>query len=206
LSADTAAFATAGGRGYWCCRACAAVFLDPSQLPDPAAELRRYREHRNDPTDPAYLAHLDRLARPLLERLPPGSSGLDYGCGPAPALAGLLARAGHRVRLYDPFFRPDPAALAGSYDFIACAETAEHFHRPAAEFALLDRLLRPGAWLGVMTRLLTDEVDFANWHYRRDLTHVVFYRAATFRAIAARFGWRCELLAPDVAILRRPAG
>jgi hypothetical protein len=42
----------------------------------------------------------------------------------------MLAEAGHAMALYDPFFRPDPAALERDYDFITCTETAEHFHHP----------------------------------------------------------------------------
>jgi 2-polyprenyl-3-methyl-5-hydroxy-6-metoxy-1,4-benzoquinol methylase len=49
--------------------------------------------------------------------------------------------------LFDPLFFPDPEPLGDLYDFITCTETIEHFHRPAEEFARLDRMLRPG---GVM--------------------------------------------------------
>jgi hypothetical protein len=91
--------------------------------------------------------------------------------------------------------------LARRYHFITCSEVAEHFHDPAAEFARLAGLLQPGGTLAVMTRWLADGVDFARWHYRRDPTHVVFYRPATFRHLAQQHGWRCELPAPDVALL-----
>ncbi|MFO7676707.1 MAG: methyltransferase domain-containing protein [bacterium] len=198
-------FLAVGGRGYWRCDSCAATFLDRADLPGPEAEAARYREHRNDPDDPGYLAHLRRLADPMLARLPPVRAGLDYGCGPSPALARLFTAAGHSVRRYDPLFCPERAALRATYDFIACSEVAEHFHRPALEFARLDRLLRPGGLLGVMTRFLVDDGGFANWHYRRDPTHVVFYKPETFRLLAARLGWDCELPGPDVALMRRPA-
>lgn len=110
------------------------------------------------------------------------------------------------MRLYDPLFRPDAAALEDRYDFITCTETAEHFHRPAEEFARFDRMLRPGGWLALMTRFLADDAGFADWRYRRDPTHVVFYKEATFRHVAGRFGWSCELLPPDVALMRKPGG
>ena len=203
LVREAGPFGTAGGRDYWRCPVCEATFLDPAQLPDSAAERERYLLHRNDPADPGYRAFLERLARPLIERLAPGREGLDYGCGPAPALAGILAEAGHSVAVYDPFFFDCAEALARSYDFITCSETAEHFHRPAEEFARLDGLLRPGGWLGVMTAFLADDVRFDDWHYRQDLTHVVFYREETFRHIAARFGWGCEFPARDIVLLRK---
>lgn len=44
-----------------------------------------------------------------------------------------------------------------------------------------------------MTCFQTDDARFAAWHYRRDPTHVVFYRESAFRRIAERFGWRCEV-------------
>jgi hypothetical protein len=115
----------------------------------------------------------------------------------------MLTEAGHSIQLYDPFFHADASALERTYDFITCTEVAEHFHRPASEFARLNALLRPGGWLGIMTCFLTDDERFANWHYRQDVTHVVFYRRETFQCIAAQFGWHCEIPATDVVLMRK---
>lgn len=194
------------GRDYWRCPRCQARFMDPAQWPDRQAEYARYCEHDNRVDDPRYRRFLAKLADPLLQRLAPRRSGLDYGCGPGPALAAMLAEAGHEVALYDPFFYPDPAPLSRRYDFITCTETAEHFHRPAAELERLDGLLRPGGVLGIMTAFQSDDDYFAGWHYRRDPTHVVFYREATLRALAGRFGWSCEIPAKDVALMHKPEG
>lgn len=195
---------TIGERDYWRCPRCAARFLDPGDHPDPEAERRHYLLHENDPADAGYRRFLSKLAQPLLERLPPHSAGLDYGCGPGPALARMLEEAGHKVALYDPFFFPDPAPLQHRYDFVTCTETAEHFHHPGEEFARLMELVRPGGLLAVMTCFQTDDARFEDWHYRRDPTHVVFYRAETFRWLAAAQGWSCESPGKDVALLRRP--
>lgn len=197
---------TAGGRDYWRCETCQARFLDPRQRPARDAELAEYRLHQNDPDDPRYRRFLSKLVDPLLARLPEASCGLDYGCGPGPVLAAMLREAGHAVALYDPFFAPAAAVLAQHYDFVTCTETAEHFHRPDEEFARLTRLVRPGGWLAIMTCFQTDDTCFGNWHYRRDPTHVVFYREATFRVIAASHGWSCEIPAKDVVLMHRPAG
>jgi hypothetical protein len=169
---------------YWRCQHCEATFVDPSQLPDRTLEHDQYRLHRNDASDADYRKFLARLALPLLERLPAGSSGLDYGCGPGPALAAMLTEAGHRIAVYDPLFFDDPKVLDEHYDFITCTEVVEHFHHPFDEFIRLDRLLKPGGWLAVMTMFQTDDAAFAHWHYRRDPTHVVFYRETTFRTVA----------------------
>ncbi len=192
------------GRAYARCPHCEATVLEASARLDAVAERAYYGLHRNDPDDARYRAFLARLAGPLLARLPPQQHGLDYGCGPGPALAAMLEAAGHRVALYDPLFRPDEAVLQQRYGFITCTEVVEHFHQPAREFARFDALLQPGGWLAIMTALLDDGIDFERWHYRRDPTHVVFYRPQAFRVLAARYGWQCEFPVPDVVLLHKP--
>lgn len=180
--------------------------MEPSQLPDRSVEHAQYRLHRNQVDDAGYRKFLAQVAVPLLERLTVCSSGLDYGCGPGPALAAMLTEAGHRVALYDPLFFKDPEVLNECYDFVTCTEVAEHFHHPFDEFARLEGLLKPGGWLAVMTAFQTNDATFAQWHYRRDPTHVVFYREATFKTIAKRFHMRCEIPCFNVALLQKPAG
>ena len=190
-------------RDYWRCEACLATFLQPSQLPSANTELAQYHLHRNDPGDVAYWQFLGRLAAPLLQRLLPARDGLDYGCGPGPLLAAILREAGHSVALFDPFFYSDQTVLARTYDFVTCTEVAEHFHHPAQEFRKFDALLKPGGWLALMTCFQTDDTRFASWHYRRDPTHVVFYREATLRHLAQHFNWRCEFPRPNVALIQK---
>lgn len=203
-SGSTHSFFAAAERAYYRCPRCALRFLDPAQYPNRAIEESEYHRHRNEPDDPRYRAFLARLATPLLDRLPAGASGLDYGSGPGPALAAMLREAGHRVALYDPFFAPDTRVLQTMYDFVTCTETAEHFHDPAFEFARLDALLRPGGLLGLMTAFQNDDTRFAGWYYRRDPTHVVFYREETMHWIAGHFGWHCTIPRPNVVLMRKP--
>lgn len=193
-----------GARRYWRCGACHLTFLDPVARLSAEAEHRHYLSHENHVDDPGYRGFLARLADPLLECLAPGSRGLDYGCGPGPALAHMLREAGHDVALYDPFFEADRAVLAARYDFVTCTEVAEHFFDPAAEFARFDDLLRPGGWLGVMTCFQTEDDKFATWHYRQDPTHVVFYNRETLAFVAGRLGWSFESPAKDIALMRKP--
>lgn len=131
----------------------------------------------------------------------PNSSGLDYGCGPGPALAAMMRETGHRMAVYDPFFAQDKVPLAGTYDFITCTEAAEHFHNPRREFEKLSEMLKPGGILAIMTIFQTDDARFEGWRYRHDPTHVVFYRPCTFRVIAGQLGLSCEIMGRDVAFL-----
>ncbi len=192
------------GRTYHRCEVCKASFLHPAGFLTVEAELAHYLTHENDVNDHGYRAYLAKLADPLLARIQPGSAGLDFGCGPAPALAVMLRAKGHKMSTYDPFFAADASALSETYDFVTCTETVEHFHNPYEEFDRLSRLLRPGGLLAVMTIFQTDDTLFENWRYRHDPTHVVFYREHTFRLLAARLGMTCEIIARDVVFLSRP--
>lgn len=200
---EVRAFQVVGDRAYGRCDRCGATFLDPEQRPSREAERAEYALHQNTGGDAGYRAFLSRVAVPLLQRLAPGSSGLDFGCGPGPVLADMLREAGHTVALYDPFFHPDTGALATVHDFVTCTEVAEHFHDPAAEFRRLNALLRPGGWLALTTCFQTDDARFAQWHYRRDPTHVVFYREATLRWLARHHGWRCEVPCANVVLMQK---
>lgn len=191
-------------KSYYRCPDCAVRFLDRDSFLSGEEEYAHYLHHENHVSDPGYRRFLSRLATPLLERLEPALRGLDYGCGPGPALAAMLGEAGHEMAVYDPFFAPDPDPLTKIYDFVTCTETAEHFHDPASEFLRLRQLVRPGGWLAIMTCFQTDDDRFANWHYRKDPTHVVFYRPETFEYLARKWGWGCDLPAKDVALLQRP--
>jgi SAM-dependent methyltransferase len=204
LGADTFALLEKDGRRYHACRACELRFVDPASRPSAEAERARYLLHRNDVHDPGYRAFVRPLFEAIRARIEPGAEGLDFGCGPASALGHMLSGAGYAVRRFDPFFAPDPASLARTYDFVAACEVIEHVFSPNAELERLYTLLRPGGWLAVMTLLWTPDVDFASWHYRRDATHVAFYSAATFRWIAARFGFDApEIAGERVVLLRR---
>ncbi len=196
-------FIQLGVATYWRCPDCQATFIDPVARLSRKAEHQRYGLHRNDPDDSGYRRFLNRLAVPLLRRITTPGRGLDYGCGPGPALAVLISAAGHQVQLYDPLFFPQPLPFNDCFDFITCSETIEHFHRPYEEFARLDRMLRPGGWLGLSTCFQTDDTLFADWHYRRDPTHVVFYRQSTLQHIARRFGWQCLIPSTNIALMEK---
>ncbi|NNF79781.1 MAG: class I SAM-dependent methyltransferase [Rhizobiales bacterium] len=202
-SPSVGVFAELEARTYWRCETCEATYLGVQHYPSAHEELTQYRLHENHVDDPGYRRFLSKLAGPMLDQLGPGSEGLDYGCGPGPALAAMMNEAGHHVSLYDPFFHADTATLTRTFDFITCSETAEHFHQPAEEFDRLDSLLRPGGLLGVMTCFQTDDARFANWHYRKDPTHVVFYRLSTFAVLAGQRGWRFSSPAKDIVLLRK---
>ena len=190
-------------REYLRCPACELVFVPPRFFLEPRAERAEYELHENDPGDPGYRRFLSRLVEPLLERLPAGARGLDFGCGPGPGLAAMLKEKGFEVALYDPFFFPDRAPLRRPWDFIVATEVVEHLHRPGEDLARLWELLHPGGILGVMTKLVLDREAFARWHYKNDPTHVAFFSRATWTWWAERQGASLEFIGSDVILLKR---
>lgn len=197
-------FREVGRQRYLRCGKCGATVMAPECRLSKSQERAVYELHNNHVDDPGYRRFLAKLTRPLLEYVEPGARGLDFGCGPGPALARMLEEAGLEMALYDPFFHPDAEVLKRQYDFITCTEVVEHLHQPSEVFRTLDSLLRPGGWLGIMTCFQTDDARFDNWHYRRDPTHVVFYREQTFHCLAEQHGWYLEIPTKDVVLLRKP--
>lgn len=192
-----------GRREFFHCFECDMVFVPRNRILPPEAQKARYLEHNNEVDDPAYRDFLARLYGPMKPHLRKGSTGLDYGAGPGPALAAMMGEDGHEISIYDPFFQPDEGVLEGAYDFITCTETAEHFSEPARDFQRLDGLLKPGGWLGLMTGMLMDWSEFPSWYYHRDPTHVNFYSRKTMSWIASRYGWRALFPVQNVALFHK---
>ncbi|MFO8081902.1 MAG: class I SAM-dependent methyltransferase [Armatimonadota bacterium] len=190
-------------REFYHCAECDLVFVPDRFLLNPADERARYLLHENDPDDEGYRVFLARLADEVTPLLEPGAEGLDYGCGDPAVLVMMLRERGFKVEGWDLFFSPDATPLERGYDFITCSETAEHFKRPLIEFERFDRLLRSGGVLGVMTKMLEDQSDFPDWHYRYDETHISYFSPAAMRWIAERFGWNVDFPRETVTIFRK---
>lgn len=199
------AFYRDGTRNYLRCQGCRLVFVPEGHWPDAAEARATYDLHLNDPRDQGYRRFLSRLALPLLAKIDKGSQGLDFGCGPGPTLSLMLEENGHHVALYDPLYYPDRTVLQKRYDFICATEVVEHLRRPGADFAALFGMLKPGGWLGIMTKLVIDQEAFRRWHYIRDRTHICFYSRDTLAYIARRFRAELSFAAPDVMLIRNTA-
>jgi len=186
-------------RQFWHCRDCQLVFVGVDEFLSDEAEKAEYDLHRNRVDDPGYRKFLGRLFRPLVERLAPGSRGLEFGCGPGPALAAMFTEIGMVMTLYDHFYAPAHNVFDNRYDFITATEVVEHLHEPQRELDGLWGCLQPGGWLGVMTKLVIDRDAFFRWHYKNDLTHVCFFSRQTFKWLSRR--WQAELIFIDQDVM-----
>ena len=115
----------------------------------------------------------------------------------------MMAERGFPTDNYDKFFSDDSAVLSRKYDFVICTEVLEHLRRPSDDLAQIDAMLELGGVLGVMTGVLEDDATFENWWYRRDFTHICFYRPETLAWIARRFGWELTRPSRDAALFRK---
>ncbi|MFP4160303.1 MAG: class I SAM-dependent methyltransferase [Desulfobacterales bacterium] len=198
---DIAGYTRDRFRKYLVCSTCALVFVPEKYHVCREDEKKRYDLHNNHPDDPGYRKFLSRLFHPLCERIPCGAEGLDFGCGPGPALAAMFRESGYLIELYDKFYAPDNSVLEKTYDFIAAAEVAEHLEKPGRELARLMEMLRPGGILGIMTKLVIDREAFDRWHYKNDLTHVCFFSGQTFQWLAGTWQVKVEFMGNDVILL-----
>lgn len=191
-------------RDYYKCSHCDLIHVPSSQHLSPEAERAEYDKHQNSPIDINYRKFLSRLFTPLAIRLGPASYGLDFGSGPGPTLSLMFEEAGHQMNLFDPFYAPEKQVLTSQYDFITASEVVEHIYDPAIELARLWSILKPGGWLGIMTKLVLDQDAFSRWHYKNDLTHICFFSSKTMDWLAQQ--WQAKLLkiGKDVLLFQKP--
>ena len=188
---------------YFRCKFCDVLFLSSNHHLGPDEERDRYLQHKNDIFDSQYRKFLSALYNPLTHKLKTDMKGLDYGCGPGPALAEMFKENNFTIDIYDPYFFPDESLLKKKYDFITCTETVEHFYEPNKEFRKLDSFLETGGWLGVMTNFYNESINFEDWYYRKDPTHVVFYTEQTFRTIASMMTWSIEIPDNNIVLFKK---
>lgn len=188
---------------YFICEQCRGISLSPKYFPAPEAEKARYKTHNNDVKDVRYQKFVSPIVNEVLADCLPQDQGLDFGCGTGPVIRYLLQQEGYSIAQYDPFFWNNPEILKQSYDYIICCEVIEHFHNPDQEFRQLYSLLNSDGKLYCMTELVTEEINFQNWSYKEDFTHVFFYHPETIEWIQQEYGFRKSEIKGRLIILEK---
>jgi hypothetical protein len=191
---------------YYHCNGCDLRFLHPDHRLNAEDEKVRYQSHNNSESNPHfddYLNFLNPIINLIQQNHFQSSIGLDFGSGPNPVLANRLRTLGYRMNTYDPYFSTDRSVLNQKYQFITCTEVAEHFYHPRYEFETLKTLLNSGGCIAIMTHLYTPKIDFKNWYYLRDQTHVVFYSEKTFNWIKSALKFQKAQIISDRLVLLR---
>jgi hypothetical protein len=189
-------------REYLQCTTCFLVFVPPEYHLSAIEEKKEYDKHCNNVQDIGYRNFLNRLFIPMLDKIaPPPQLGLDFGCGPGPALAAMFEEANYKMECFDKFYFPDQTVLQKKYDFITATEVIEHLNNPYQELIRLWSLLNTDGTLGVMTKLVMNKERFASWHYIRDLTHISFFSKGTFNYLAQQLNAKVSFAENDVIFL-----
>lgn len=188
---------------YFDCTNCRALVKAPDRFPTTSEEKERYLEHDNDVEDPRYQKFTAPIHNFILKHYETHHKGLDFGSGTGPVISKVLGDHGYDILQYDPFFAPNENMLKRQYDYIACCEVVEHFHHPKREFAILKSLLKSGGRLLIMTFLYREEIDFKNWVYRNDDTHVFIFRKETIEFVAGHFDFDVERLEKRFVVLKK---
>lgn len=177
-------------RYYLKCPNCSGIFMSKQFLPVDSIELDRYSTHNNDVNDPRYRKFVSPITNDILKDFNQNHIGLDFGSGTGPVITVVLKEQGYNITTFDPYFDNRPEVLTATYDYIASCEVVEHFHNPKLEFQKLKSLLKPTGKLYIMTDLYREEINFQDWYYKNDPTHVFFYQEATFEWIKNTFGFK----------------
>jgi hypothetical protein len=174
-------------RKYHICDECHLIQVKKDFYPSKMEAEKRYLQHKKDAGSNGHITHLRKALQPSAIYIHAADECLDYGCGPVPVLSEIIIRemsAG--CDFYDPYFGftiPEKK----QYDHIFCLETAEHFLNPKSEFDNIFNRLRPGGHVILMTERYRDLLFFADWYYRRDFTHVVFFHQNTLLYIEQKY-------------------
>ncbi len=189
---------------YLKCTQCFLVFTRSIDLLDPDEEKKRYMTHENDYRDQGYKDFLYRLLTPLKSSIPDNSKGLDFGCGPGPAISHYLNEEGYEVKNYDPYFANEKSLLENKYDFLTCTEVIEHIYDVKDAFAQMVKLVNEKGTIGIMTQFPPDEQEkFSSWWYKNDPTHVRFFSKKTLNYMACEFNLDVEFHGKSVAIFKK---
>ncbi len=188
---------------YFICQNCNAYVKDKKFYLSHQEEKKVYQYHNNDVEDLRYQKFTSPITNEILSNHQKEQLGLDYGCGTGPVISKQLMEKNYQLKLFDPYFFPDQDYLNHQYDYIFSCEVFEHFYHPKQEIEKLWRLLKPNGKLYIMTQLFDPSIDFKNWHYRKDPTHVFIYTQKTIDFIAKQHLFGIEKLSNRLTVVKK---
>ena len=173
------------------CKPCEFIFKDDACIITQDKELKVYEQHNNSEENLGYVAmfqdFMDKTFLPYREKI---TAVLDFGSGPNPVLAKIMTKDGFNVEHYDKFFSQQKVYEGKKYDLITATEVIEHISDIQEVMAFFSKHLNPNAYLALMTQFHTNNTEeYMKWWYRRDPTHISFFRPRTFEVLAKQHGF-----------------
>ncbi len=170
---------------YDVCEECGFVYKQPKYHISNEKEFEEYSKHNNSFEVKGYVDMFRNLIDEFIKPLDISGKGLEFGSGPGPVLKELLIQLGFHMFDYDPYFNPNEEYMNHNYELITSTEVIEHLANPKNVFSHLKSLLSKNGYLVLMTNFNTfNDKDFLTWWYRRDKTHISFYRLKTLEYLA----------------------
>ena len=157
------------------CLNCGVVFKSIDVHLSENEEEKRYRFHENDANDLNYYDFLIKLIKPIESELKNIKSHLDFGSGKSSVYQKYFLEKDIESSCYDLYFFPDKKTLLKKYDLVTCSEVVEHFNVPNQDWEILVSTVKSKGLLAIMTNFYNSSIDYKNWWYKNDPTHVVFY-------------------------------
>lgn len=188
FSSETKEFFSYKNRTFYECNHCNLIFQSSDSLCSSAEEKERYLDHNNSELSDGYKKFLYNIIDPVKKYMAPESRGLDFGSGPYPMMAKILKGESYDIDSFDPYFNEFNLSER-KYNFVILCEVIEHFNRPSNELNLIKSLLKDGGFLFIQTSLFSKEIDFKNWYYKDDITHVSFFSDETISYICFKYGF-----------------
>jgi len=172
------------------CKDCAFIFKDQAAIISPDKELKVYQQHNNTEENLGYVAmfqdFIDKTITPHKDEI---TTVFDFGSGPNPVLASLLKKEGFSVDYYDKYFSPQKVYEGKRYDLITSTEVIEHISDVQETMKLFSEHLNSGGYLALMTQFHPNTTEaYLNWWYRRDPTHISFFRPQSLQILAKQHG------------------
>lgn len=192
-------------RSYHLCSQCTLVYVPREFIISPQEEKERYDSHENSGEDSGYVSYLKTISDAMTPHLQRGSQGLDFGCGRTTVLSELLEKNDFKVDAYDLYFFPREEVWGKKYDFIVLSEVIEHLATPYETMKRLSSLLNSTGVIFVKTKLYPkNPLDFKNWFYKRDKTHVQFFSDESFSFLAKELSLNsCEKIGEDLFLFKK---
>ena len=191
---------------YYRCQHCGFIYLDDTHIVDSQIEKKHYDKHENSFESLGYVKmfeqFIDKAIDPYIENI---ESALEFGCGSGPVLAELLRRKGLEVDQYDLYYFPKKVYEGKRYDLITSTEVFEHLKEPTDILKTLANSVNNMGYIIIMTQFPpTDDRDFLNWWYRRDITHISFFTPKSFEIMGKSVGLKCiNVIAPNIVVFKK---
>lgn len=160
-------------------------------------EKNRYDQHENN-NEGEYLKYLTGIASSILPYIKKDDQGLDFGSGISTSLAEIFGLTGIRVDSYDLYYHPNNEIWERQYDFVILSEVIEHLREPFETMEKLAKLLKANGKIFIKTKFRNEKIEFSNWYYKRDLTHIQFFNQKSMNLLSNKSGFKMTEVGTDL--------